>query len=60
MEEGRKQTNYRKLYPNVREEIYEVLERSDRKIKYSRCDLKAERCSIDYEKRTVTYVPCSI
>lgn len=57
MEEGRKQTNYRKLYPNVKEEIYEVLERSDRKIKYSKYDLKTERCNIDYEKGTVTYIP---
>ncbi|MBR0600073.1 sigma-70 family RNA polymerase sigma factor [Sinanaerobacter chloroacetimidivorans] len=57
MEEGRKQTNYRKLYPNVKEEIYDVLERSDRKIKYSKYDLKTERCSIDYEKGTVTYIP---
>jgi RNA polymerase sigma factor (sigma-70 family) len=57
MEEGKKRTNYRKLYPDVKEEIYEVLERSDRKIKYSKYDLKTERCSIDYEKGTVTYIP---
>jgi hypothetical protein len=57
MEEGNKRTNYRKLYPNVKEEIYEVLERSDRKIKYSKYDLKAERCNINYEKGTVTYIP---
>jgi len=57
MEEGKKRTNYRKLYPDVKEEIYEVLERSDRKIKYSRYDLKTERCNIDYEKGTVTYTP---
>lgn len=57
MEEGKKRTNYRKLYPDVKEEIYEVLERSDRKIKYSKYDLKTERCNIDYEKGTVTYIP---
>ena len=57
MEEGKKRTNYRKLYPNVKEEIYEVLERSDRKIKYSKYDLKTERCNIDYENGTVTYIP---
>lgn len=57
MEEGKKRTNYRKLYPGVKEEIYEVLERSDRKIKYSRYDLKTERCNIDYEKGTVIYIP---
>ena len=57
MEEGKKRTNYRKLYPDVKEEIYEVLERSDRKIKYSKYDLKTERCNIDYENGTVTYIP---
>ena len=52
-----KQTNYRKKYPGLNEEIVEVLQQSDRKIKYHQYDLKIERYEVDYAKGTVTYLP---
>ncbi len=53
----RKRTNYREKYPDLSDEMIEVLEKSDRKMEYQQYDLKAEQCQIDGTKRTVTYVP---
>lgn len=52
-----KRTNYREQYPDLSEEIIEVLQKSDRKMEYQQYDLKVERCQIDCTKRTVTYFP---
>ena len=52
-----KKTNYRKKYPGLREEIIEVLEKSDRKMEYQQYDLKVERYRIDYTKGTIIYLP---
>lgn len=49
--------NYRKKSPCLTEEIIEVLEKSNRKMECFQYDLKAEKCRIDYTKRTVTYIP---
>lgn len=53
----RKRTNYREKYPDLSDEMIEVLEKSDRKMEYQQYDLKVEQCRIDGTKRTVTYVP---
>jgi len=50
-------TNYRKKYPGLKDEIIEVLEKSDRKMEYQQYDLKVERYRIDCTKGTVTYIP---
>ncbi len=50
-------TNYRKKYPELSNEIIEVLEKSDRKMEYQQYDLKVERYRIDYRRQTVTYLP---
>ena len=50
-------TNYRRKYPGLSDEIEEFLKQSDRKIKYHQYDLKIERYKINYAKGTVTYFP---
>ncbi|AEY67613.1 sigma-70 family RNA polymerase sigma factor [Clostridium sp. BNL1100] len=57
MAKFRKRTNYRGKYPDLNDEMIEVLEKSDRKMEYQQYDLKVEQCQIDGTKRTVTYVP---
>jgi RNA polymerase sigma factor (sigma-70 family) len=52
-----KRTNYRKKYPDLNDEIIEVLEKSDRKMEYQQYDLKVERYQIDCTKHTVTCIP---
>lgn len=52
-----RKTNYREKYPDLSDEIIEVLEKSDRKMEYQQLDLKIERHKIDYVKGTVTYLP---
>jgi RNA polymerase sigma factor (sigma-70 family) len=52
-----KKTNYREKYPDLGDEIIEVLEKSDRKMEYQQYDLKIERYHIDYAKGTITYLP---
>lgn len=52
-----KVTNYRLNYPGLNEEIYELLEKSDRKMEYQQYDLKAERHRIDYTNGIITYIP---
>jgi DNA-directed RNA polymerase specialized sigma24 family protein len=52
-----KKTNYREKYPDLRGEIIEVLEKSDRKMEYQQYDLKVERYRIDYTKGTVVCIP---
>lgn len=52
-----KRINYRERYPEVSNEIIEVLEKSDRKIEYQQYDLKVERYQIDCTKHTVTLFP---
>lgn len=53
----RKRTNYREKYPDLSDEMIEMLEKSDRKMEYQQYDLKVEQCQIDGTRRTVTYVP---
>ncbi len=57
MAKFRNRTNYREKYPDLSDEMIEVLEKSDRKMEYQQYDLKVEQCQIDCSKRTVTYVP---
>ncbi|MGB8453194.1 MAG: sigma factor-like helix-turn-helix DNA-binding protein [Anaerocolumna sp.] len=57
MAKYKKRTNYREQYPDLSEEIIEVLQKSDRKMEYQQYDLKIERYRIDHAKRTVTYLP---
>ena len=57
MAKFKKRTNYREQYPDLSEEIIEVLQKSDRKMEYQQYDLKVERYQIDCTKRTVTYFP---
>ncbi len=53
----RKRINYRKRYPELSDEIIEVMQKSDRKMEYQEYDLKKEACRIDYINRKVTYIP---
>jgi RNA polymerase sigma factor, sigma-70 family len=53
----RKKINYRDKYPDLSDEIIEVLEKSDRKMEYQQYDIKVERCRIDIIEKTVTYFP---
>ena len=57
MAKYRRKTNYRDKYPDVSKEIIEVLEKSDRLMKYQQYDIKVERCRIDGTRGTVTYIP---
>jgi len=43
MAKYQKRTNYREKYPNLCNEIIEVLEKSDRKMEYQQYDIKVER-----------------
>jgi DNA-directed RNA polymerase specialized sigma24 family protein len=52
-----KKENYREKYPDLSNEIIEVLKKSDRKMEYQQYDLKVERYKIDYNTMTVTYFP---
>lgn len=52
-----RKTDYREKYPDLSDEIIEVLIKSDRKMEYQQYDLKVERYRIDYTKGTVTYIP---
>ncbi len=53
----KKKTDYRKKYPELSDEIINVLEQSDRKMEYQQYDLKTERFRIHYIEQTVIYVP---
>lgn len=53
----RERINYRKKYPELNDELVEILQKSDRKMEYQQYDLKKERCRIDYVNGKVTYVP---
>ena len=52
-----KRTDYREKYPDLSDEIIDVLQKSDRKMEYQQYDLKVERYKVDYNKKTVTYIP---
>lgn len=52
-----RKTNYREKYPDLSDDIFELLVKSDRKMEYQQYDLKVERYRIDYDKGTVTYIP---
>ncbi|NCB52414.1 MAG: sigma-70 family RNA polymerase sigma factor [Clostridia bacterium] len=53
----KKKTDYRKKYPELSDEIINVLEQSDRKMEYQQYDLKTERFRIHYIEQTVICVP---
>lgn len=53
----RRKTKYREIYPDLSDEIVEVLEKSDRKMEYQQYDLKTEHYRIDCASHTVTYLP---
>jgi RNA polymerase sigma factor (sigma-70 family) len=57
MLDSRERINYRKKYPELNDEIVEVLQKSDRKMEYQQYDLKKERYKIDYVNGIVTYIP---
>jgi len=42
-----KRTNYREKYPDLSDEMIEVMQQSDRKMEYQQYDLKADRYRID-------------
>lgn len=52
-----KKINYREKYPEVSDEIIEVLEKSDRKMEYQQYDLKVERYQVDYNHLTINRIP---
>lgn len=52
-----KRINYRQKYPDLSDEIIEVLEKSDRKMEYQQYDMKVERYKIDYIKKEIIRVP---
>ena len=49
--------NFKKLYPEAKDEIIAVLKISERKMQYQEYDLKNEQIVIDMEKQTVTVIP---
>lgn len=49
--------DFRKLYPEVSDEVIAVLKISERKMQYQEYDLKVEQTIIDEEKQTVTVIP---
>ncbi len=53
----KKKTDYRKKYPELNDEIINVLEQSDRKMEYQQYDLKTERFRIHYIEQAVICVP---
>lgn len=57
MEKYQKRTNYREKYPDLNDDIINILEKSDRKMEYQQYDIKVERCKIDYVSGTITYLP---
>ncbi len=57
MAKYQKRTNYREKYPDLSNEIIQVLKKSDRKMEYQQYDINVERCRIDYVSGTVTYLP---
>ncbi len=52
-----KKTNYREKYPDLSDEIIEVLEKSDRKMEYQQYDLKTEKYIIDNVRGAVKIYP---
>ena len=53
----KKKTDYRKKYPELSDEIINVLEQSDRKMEYQQYDLKTERFHVHYTEQTVICIP---
>ncbi|MCD8196487.1 MAG: sigma-70 family RNA polymerase sigma factor [Lachnospiraceae bacterium] len=49
--------DFRKMYPEVSEEIIAVLKVSERKMQYQEYDLKTEQIIIDQEKQSVKVIP---
>jgi len=49
--------DFRKMYPEVSEEIIAVLRTTERKMQYQEYDLKSEQMIIDQENQTVTIIP---
>ncbi len=49
--------DFRKMYPEVSEEIIAVLKVSERKMQYQEYDLKTEQIIIDQEKQRVKIIP---
>ncbi|AGL02848.1 sigma-70 family RNA polymerase sigma factor [Desulfoscipio gibsoniae] len=52
----RKRTNYREKYPDLSDDIIDVLMKSDRKMEYQQYDLKVGRYRIDSTTQIVTYI----
>ncbi|MDF3000990.1 MAG: polymerase sigma factor, sigma-70 family [Bacillota bacterium] len=57
MAKYQKKPNYREKYPDLSDEVIEVLKKSDRKMEYQQYDIKADHYRIDYTGNTVTYAP---
>lgn len=57
MANTRDKKNNSKKYPNLNNEIVDVLEKSDRKMRYHEYDLKVGKFMINNANRTVTYIP---
>lgn len=51
-----KRTNYREKYPDLSDEIIDILMKSDRKMEYQQYDLKVGRYQIDNTTQIVTYI----
>lgn len=49
--------DYRKLYPEVSEEVIAVLKTTERKMQYQEYDLKTEQTIVNQDEQTVTIIP---
>lgn len=57
MAKYKKRTQYRKKYPDLSDEIIDVMEKSDRKMEYQQYDLKVERYIVNHDSKTVACIP---
>lgn len=48
--------NYRAMYPDANDQVIECLEKGHRKEEYAGYDRKVERCVVDYEEETVSFI----
>lgn len=49
--------NFRKLYPEVSDQVIAVLRKTERQMQYQEHDIKTEVVKVNQKKKTVTYVP---
>lgn len=49
--------DYKKMYPEAKEEVINLLRTTERKMQYQEYDLKTERMVISQEEQTITIIP---